>query len=137
MRNWHDEICVFDYVFVGQINSLYLLFLLLLVIFKKSIFRKELTQLCKTLSCHLHFCMSHFNHAVLCRNNSVLKKIRNSLHCGTSHCIKANSKLILPSGKVKQICIKCESIKVSHKMIQHPLTVLKLIEIMIEQCCFL
>ena len=54
--------------------------------------------------------------AVLCRNNSVLLKIRNKLLCVTNRCIKVTSKLILPSvsrfkfyppynSRVKLICI--------------------------------
>ena len=35
--------------------------------------------------------------AVLCGNNSVLVKIRDSLLCATNSCIKFTSKLILPS----------------------------------------
>ena len=36
-------------------------------------------------------------YAVLCGNNSVLVKIRDSLLCVTNWCIKVTSKLILPS----------------------------------------
>ena len=35
--------------------------------------------------------------AVLCKYNSVLVKIRDSLLCVTNHCINVTSKLILPS----------------------------------------
>ena len=35
--------------------------------------------------------------AVLCQNNSVLVKVRDSLFCVTNHCIKVTSKLILLS----------------------------------------
>ena len=42
--------------------------------------------------------------AVLCGNNSVLVKIRDSLLCVTNRCIKVTSKLILPSTSRFKFC---------------------------------
>ena len=56
-KNSGDETLGFDLVFLGQINTeLTFSFCYLLTVFNKSIFRRELTQLYETLSCHLNFC---------------------------------------------------------------------------------
>ena len=73
--------------------------------------------------------------SVSCKKYSVLVQIRENLLCVTNRCIKITGKLILPSvsrfklcphykSRVKQICIKCKSIKVSHKTIYNVRTIL-------------
>ena len=86
VKDQDDNNLGIDLEFAGEINTYLNLSFCYHFVFKKLIFRMDLTYLFEILSCHLHFCRVIW--VFLFGDIRVLVKTKDSLLCVTNHCMK-------------------------------------------------